>query len=168
MRRNLVLGALGLCVALVAAQPAAAQRKGFIIGFGLGGGWSKIEGGSRDFGLATDFKIGAQVSDAARVYYSGKSLLFGVTGADLGISGLQGLGVDYVMSSGVYLSGGVGLANLNILLDSQLEGESGFGLSAGLGYEFADLWMVDFDLTWGTINSSNVFTAGITVNILSH
>jgi hypothetical protein len=155
-------------VALVAAQPAAAQRSGFIIGFGLGGGWSKVEGADGDFGLATDFKIGAQVSETARVYYSGKSVLFGVTGADLGISGIQGVGVDYVLPSGMYLSGGVGLANLNILLDGSLEGDSGFGLNGGVGYEFGDLWMVDFDLTWGTINSASVLTASVSVNILSH
>ncbi|MCZ6915446.1 MAG: hypothetical protein O7I93_01605 [Gemmatimonadetes bacterium] len=36
-----------------------------------------------------------------------------------------------------------------------------------LGYEFAELWMVDLDLTWGSINSASVFTIGISVNILS-
>ena len=169
MRRSLALGALGLCVALVAAQPVAAQRSGFIIGFGLGGGWAKVEGASGDLGLSTDFKIGAQVSEAVRVYYSGKSVLFGVTGVDLGITGVQGLGIDYALgNNGLYLSGGAGVANFSLLLGGDLETSSGFGLNGGMGYEFADLWMIDFDLTWGTISSSSVLTASVSLNILSH
>lgn len=168
MRRSLVLGTLSLGVALFAAQPVAAQRSGFIIGFGLGAGGSKVESADGDGGVATDFKIGAQVSEAARVYYSGKNVLFSVTGADLGINGLQGLGVDYVLPSGVYLTGGVGLANLNFLADGNLSGDTGFGLNVGVGYEFAPLWMVDLDLTWGSINSVKLYTVSASVNILSH
>jgi hypothetical protein len=44
----------------------------------------------------------------------------------------------------------------------------GFGLTGGLGWEFADLWLLDFALTYGAPGDLKVFTARAGISILSH
>jgi hypothetical protein len=79
MHRSPALASIALFLSLAGANELLAQRSGFIIGFGLGVGATTytISSGSfdsdrqTDVGLATDFKIGAQVSPSFQVYSLG-------------------------------------------------------------------------------------------------
>ncbi len=181
MLRKTALTGLVFSLLLVCGQDLAAQeRKGFIIGFGIGAGVTTY---TRSFfglpdsdretevGFATDFKIGAQVSQSLQVYYLGRTNWFTPSGSDLVAAGISALGVTYVLPSApVHLSGGIGLATW---IELALFGDSaaGFGLTGGFGYEFADLWLFDFAVTYSMPQDGidlNVFEARAGISILSH
>ncbi len=116
MHRIMAVTALVLSLSLVGARDLLAQRSGFIIGFGIGAGVTSFSfsGFGEDDtkgGLATDFKIGAQVSQSLQIYYLGRTNWFTTSGSDLVAAGISAIGVTYVLPSApVHLSGGVGLA----------------------------------------------------------
>ena len=178
MNRVLLILAVGLGVSVVGARDLKAQRSGFIIGLGIGAGvtWFSVPGSGSDgeAGLATDFKIGAQVSQSVQVYYLGRTNWFTPSGSALVAAGISAIGVTYVLPSApVHLSGGVGLATW---IDFDGFAFSGLGLTGGVGWEFADLWLLDFALTYGSLrdvfagapDNLNVFLARIGISILSH
>jgi len=196
MNRVLLILAVGLGVSVVGARDLKAQRSGFIIGFGIGAGvtWFSVPGSGSDgeAGLATDFKIGAQVSQSVQVYYLGRTNWFKPRafeaktsnrtlslrrrGSFVVAAGISAIGVTYVLPSApVHLSGGVGLATW-IDFGGGAVSFSGPGLTGGVGWEFADLWLLDFALTYGNLRdvfpgepvNMDVFLARIGISILSH
>ncbi len=179
MNRVLLILAVGLGVSVVGARDLKAQRSGFIIGLGIGASVTSFSvsgsgsGNETEAGLATDFKIGAQVSQSVQVYYLGRTNWFTPSGSDLVAAGISAIGVTYVLPSApVHLSGGVGLATWFQSGDFF----TGPGLTGGVGWEFADLWLLDFALTYGRLrevfagspDNVNVFLARIGISILSH
>jgi hypothetical protein len=52
-------------------------------------------------------------------------------------------------------------------LCSECGSDVGFGLTGGVGWEFADPWLLDFALTYGG-RDIHVFTARAGISILSH
>ena len=183
MHHRVAVAAVVLSLSVIGAQDLLAQRSGFIIGFGIGAGLTSStvsRQGLPDFdrqtevGFATDFKIGAQVSQSLQVYYLGRTNWLTQGGSTLIAAGISALGVTYVLPSApVHLSGGIGLANW-IEIRKELGGDSstGFGLTGGVGWEFADLWLLDFDLTYGRPSDQgghvNMFQARAGISILSH
>ena len=174
-----IMGVIILCLSLVGVTHLQAQRSGFIIGLGIGAGVtsysfsdvlfgaSTSEGDTKG-GLATDFKIGAQVSKSLQIYYLGRTNWLN-DGRHTVAAGISALGVTYVLPSApVHLSGGVGLATWLV----QGSGGAGFGLTGGVGWEFADLWLLDFALTYGRPSDRgghmNMFLARVGISILSH
>ena len=169
MNRITAVTALVLSLSLVGVRDLQAQRHGFIIGLGVGP--SLTDGGvaETDVGVATDFKIGAQVSPAIQVYYLGRSNWF-KPASNLVAAGISALGVTYVLPSApVHLSGGIGLATW---FEFDFFGDSftGFGLTGGFGYEFTDLWLFDIAVTYGRFGGRdiNMFQARAGISILSH
>jgi hypothetical protein len=155
MSRHIILVGFALCLSLTTANDAAAQRSGFIIGFGLGPG---VTTGDVDteIGLATEFKIGAKVGQSAQVYYVGRMNFYSGDFIDFFGSGLQGLGVTY---ESTWLA----------FDDGTVEAENGFGLGGGFGYEFADLWMFNVVATWGQpVSDFNMINLLAYISILSH
>ena len=179
--RKAALTGLVFSLLLVCGQDLGAQeRKGFIIGFGIGAGVTTHTSGFNEFtsdretevGFATDFKIGAQVSQSVQVYYLGRTNWFTPSGSDLVAAGISALGVTYVFPSAPeHLSGGIGFATW---LEFNLSGGdfAGLGLTGGVGWEFADLWLLDFAVTYGMPGESsfdvNMFQARAGISILSH
>ncbi len=174
MRCIMAVAALALCTSLVGARDLKAQRSGFIIGLGIGAGVTSFSfsgsgsGNETDAGLATDFKIGAQVSKSLQIYYLGRTNWLN-DGRHTVAAGISALGVTYVLPSApVHLSGGVGLATWLV----QGGGGAGFGLTGGVGWEFADLWLLDFALTYGRPSDRgghvDMFLARVGISILSH
>ena len=164
MSRFFLLFGLALCLSVSAVSDAAAQRKGFIIGFGAGPGVTTGDVDSK-VGIATDFKIGAMLGESIQLYYSQKSnfLFYDETVA----SGVGGLGVTYEMASGFNINGTVGLATWAVL-DVDNGTSTGFGLGAGFGYEFTDLWVLNLGGTWGIIDDVHIISIAATISILSH
>ncbi len=181
MHRVMAVTALVLSLSFVGVRDLQAQRGGFIIGFGIGAGLTTYTV-SRDglpdsdreteVGFATDFKIGAQVSQSLQVYYLGRANWFSSNGSV--VAGISALGVTYVLPSApVQLSGGIGLATwFGIQKEEGGDSFTGFGLTGGVGYEFADLWLLDVAVTYGMPDESgfdiNMFQARAGISILSH
>ena len=92
-RWGLVLVLLGVTLAF--ATPADAQRRGFIIGFGLGAGHYSIspQGGASQgkTGLGFDFHIGGVVGTGVEIYHFQKGI---VSGSDNLNVDTQGTGVS--------------------------------------------------------------------------
>jgi hypothetical protein len=150
------------------SDAAVAQRRGFIIGGGVGPGvrFGDLE---TKFGGTTDFKIGAMIGQSVQVYYRNSANFTGSgAGYDLEASGVGGLGATYQMQSGFRINGLVGLASRLAFLGGDINGENGFGAGAGLGYEFAKYWVINLDGNWGTIEGANMFNVALTINILSY
>ncbi len=186
MLRKVAFTGLVFSLLLVCGQDLGAQeRKGFIIGFGIGAGLTtwKVSVDELAFeseretkgSLATDFKIGAQVSPAVQVYYLNRVQFFGGSDfIDVIVSGVSAIGVTYVLPSSpqIQLSGGVGLSSWNEIADGSTVSAIGFGLTGGFGYEFADLWLLDISVTYGMPSDSGVdfdkFQARAGISILSH
>ena len=166
LRRSACL-ALTALLALVLASNAEAQRRGFIIGGGLGPG---LTAGDLDtkVGVATDFKIGAMIGESVQLYYGNKMNFTGGELVDFQGTGVGGLGVTYQMPSGFRVNGLVGFSSWVVYVDSDSNAEVGFGAGAGIGYEFAKHWVVNLDGTWGLpVESVNIFNVALTINALS-
>lgn len=175
MNHNVAVAALVLALSVFGSQDLLAQRSGFIIGFGIGPGVNIVtDGGDTDVGVATDFKIGAQVSPTIQLYYLNRVVFFIPENLDFGIGGLSGLGITYVLPSSpkIHLSGGIGISTLAVYLDGTSDSRAGFGLTAGFGYEFADLWLLDFGVAYGrpskSGSSKDMFDIRAGISILSH
>ena len=172
MRRIMAVATIVATVALASASDLFAQRRGFIFGFGLGAGvtsYSDPYGSGSGLGLATDLKIGAQVSKSVQVYYLGRTNWF--KDSDLVAAGISALGVTYVLPTApVHISGGLGLATfLPVTVESSgPSAQLGLGLTGGVGWEFADLWLLDMAVTYGRTGNIDVFTARAGISILSH
>lgn len=180
MKTHVVPSAVLLAVlTFIGAPQLAAQRSGFIIGFGAGLGITSLsangQGDSRT-GLGTDLRIGAQVSEKVQVYYANRVVFTGDDFADLLATGLSGVGVTYIPTdSKVMISGAMGIGVLTVLdADAgETDTETGFGLSGGVGYEFSPHWLVDGTLTWARIgqgfgSSLRALTFRFGLSVLSH
>ena len=163
MSRSILLVCLALFPSLSAASDAAAQRKGFIIGFGAGAGVTTGDVSTR-IAASTDFKIGAMVGKSVQLYYTSKQN-FQSSGGSLIVSGLAGLGVTYEMASGFNINGTAGFADWTILESGT---DAGFGLGLGFGYEIADLWVLNLGGTLSLIGDATVINIAATISILSH
>ncbi len=181
MNRVLLILAVGLGVSVVGARDLKAQRSGFIIGLGLGAGVTSYSisgfgsGNGSNAGLATDFKIGAQVSKSLQIYYLGRTNWSDDGRGNTVAAGISALGVTYVLPSApVHLSGGIGLASwLPICFECSPRDGFGFGLTGGVSWEFADPGLLDFAVTYGRPSASggghvNMFLASVGISILSH
>ena len=161
MSRRVLLFGLVLFLSASTASHAAAQREGFIIGFGVGPGFTSGDVdpnfGSK-VGFATDFKIGGMLGESVQLYYTSKTNFFSADGA-LTASNVAGT------ASGFNVNGMAGLA---AWADFDWDTEVGFGLGAGVGYEFVDLWIFNLGGTWSRISGTDVINIAATVSIVSH
>jgi hypothetical protein len=171
------------------------QRKGFVIGFGLGGGYTTFtqtiefmglsETGDREnkFGLHTDIKIGYAPSNQLLIYWMNNFTWFStenifddnVTFA----SGVSGFGFSYSFSSedkSAFLRGGIGGSAWMAPFDSDIDSWYGFGVVGGFGYEFAKHWSIEAIVMWSNPTSEDLginlkteaFSFAITLNILGY
>jgi hypothetical protein len=151
------------------SDAAAAQRRGFIIGGGVGPG-VRFGDPETKFGATTDFKIGAMIGQSVQLYYRNSANFTGSgAGYDLEASGVGGLGATYQMQSGFRINGLVGLASRLGISGSDVNGDNGFGAAVGFGYEFAKYWVINLDGNWGVIGGDNhMFNVALTINVLSY
>lgn len=177
MNHRVAVAALVSGLSVFGAQDLLAQRSGFIIGFGIGPGVNTLSGSGiteTDAGVATDFKIGAQVSPTVQVYYLTRAVIFFPEDLNFAAGGMSGLGITYLLPSSpkVHLSGGVGVSTYAVYRSNDSDRVNGFGLTFGFGYEFADLWLVDFGVAYGRPSESgsslDMFDIRAGISILSH
>jgi opacity protein-like surface antigen len=166
LRRFACLG-LTVLLGLVLASDAEAQRRGFIIGGGLGAGLSAGDVNT-EVGVATDFKIGAMIGESIQLYYANKMVFTPTEVADFAGTGVGGLGITYQMPNGFRINGLVGLSSYILYFDGDATAEWGFGIGAGVGYEFTKYWLINLDGSWGQpLDGVNIFNVALTFNVLS-
>jgi len=170
-RIALVLAGILLFASAVQVRAFDGQRKGFILGGGLGLGMStySAEGSPRftEFALMTDFKIGYAPSEQVEVFYSSKVSWFEESGTIFS-HGLGSVAVNYFLNpeQPFYLSGGVGFSNLSDPFESNSETWWGVGFFGGAGYEFSRHYAVQFDLMVGFPQESGFTFNFITPRVL--
>ena len=180
---RLILMFLGVCFAF--APPAQAQRSGFIIGVGLGPGYSSYSApGALDrvskAGLAIDFHIGGVIGDSFELFFVEKLNAFGsdVTTIDLTGSGFAGIGFAYPLNPDFSITGGLGLGvwiqstTIGTVTVTNTEME-GIGLMGGGRYQLSESgrWMLNFDIMYGEardITDWNAWGLQATINVVSH
>jgi len=169
------------------------KRKGFIIGGGLGPGFTTfketitsdwlgiLEESQREnkFALTTNFKIGYAPSNLLEIYFTvkdswfaSKVYFFGESSSEdvIMASGFWGPGVTYYFNPetpSYFITGGVGLSTLSLPFESHSEIKFGGGLYAGAGYEFKNHFNVELDLGWGKPSSLALFGIGSSTNVLT-
>ncbi len=140
----------------------SAERKGFIVGIGAGGGLHRIpEGGvtgdSLDrsaFAIGTDFKIGYAPTDQFLIYYSAKVAF--TQAMDYDAVGISGFGVTYMTrpTSPSFFVTGIAGEGARATLESRDWGV-GRGLGVGAGYEFKRRWSISGDALFLRMGDNN-------------
>jgi len=149
------------------------QRKGFLLGIGLGPGFTsfaqevavsylgfhKSVKSDREtkVGLITDFKIGYAPDNIWAIYYTSKVSWFGMTnafGKDVTVSnGLGAVAVSYwfkPQAPSPFIAGGLGYSTWALPFeDNPPDTWVGVGLFAGGGYEFSKHVSIEGYLSWG-------------------
>jgi hypothetical protein len=172
------------------------QRKGFLLGFGLGPGVTsftqKVQMGmvstesSREDKLAvmTDFKIGFAPDNTWAIYYTSKVSWFGITnvyGNKVTVTnGLGAVAVSYWFNQQApspFIAGGLGFSTWSLPFeDNPPDTWIGPGLFAGGGYEFSKHVSIEGYLSWGKPKdeefgievSSNALSLMFTLNVLGY
>jgi hypothetical protein len=191
---------LGLTLVIVmltgiSAQAFNGQRKGFILGGGLGFGMTSytqtLKQGSISItserenkgAFNTNFQIGYAPSDQVAIYYVSKVAWFSMTNAyddEVTIaSGAGGLGLSYYqkpVAPSLIFTGGIAVSSWALPFeDDAPDPWQGFGIYGGIGYEFARHVSAELDLVYGKPDtkedgvtaSANVISVMFTINALA-
>lgn len=155
-------------IVVLAATEAFAfdgQRKGFILGGGIGGGFLSNKFSAGPFSttegeavFASEFKIGYAPSNDFEIYYIGKGSWWGESDVAL-LIGLSAVGISKYLgtsSTGFFVTGGVGLSAIDAPFEEGAEADYGFGLFGGAGYEFARHWTLEADILYNHISESGI------------
>ena len=154
------------------------QRKGFILGGGIGAGFLSNEtnfSSTQSEGVfATNFKIGYAPSNTLEVYYVSKGSWWDGT-AFTTLLGISAIGItkylDNTSETGLFITGAIGLSALDAPFEENIEASTGFGLIGGAGYEFSSHWNIEADLLYSTIEDSGAdfdsFGVRVSVNGLA-
>jgi hypothetical protein len=167
-RVSILLTASFLLIGLVATTADAfdGNRKGFVLGGGLGGGSAGIKQELTGFGVSlesdretqgafvSDFRIGGGFNEHWMLYYDNQVWWISTEDA-LGSNetftfGIGLVGVSYYFTADApswYLLGTVGVASWGTT--DEFASSAGFGLSGGVGFEFASHWSVEGVVGWG-------------------
>jgi hypothetical protein len=140
------------------------QRKGFIVGGGIGLGSTSFKekissplGTSEtdwtsEFAFMTDFKIGYGFTNQLELFYSDKGSWFDYFGS-VALNGLGMASVNYYLrpeGPTFYLGGGVGFSTFTLPFENNSDVELGFGFYAGGGYEFTRHFAIQLDFMYGS------------------
>jgi len=189
-----LIACLTLCVA-TSASAFDGNRKGFILGGGLGlgltsftqtvefMGMSTTSDRENKFAVMTDFKIGYGATEQVLVYYTNKVSWFSLENVYgdnvIIVNGVGGVGMTYFfqpVTPSPYIMGGLGLSTWNAPFEEGSEAWYGFGLAVGAGYEFSRHYSIEVNLTWGEPGkevggvkaSSNALSLMVTINALAY
>jgi hypothetical protein len=153
-----ILATLTILVSASTAFGFDGQRKGFLLGFGLGGGWVRNLSGSPS--VVTDLNVGFAISEQLSLYYAGRQIWVDAKSLDddprTFVSWIvnHSLGASYYLTAAApafFLSCGIGVA-----LVDDMGTEAGWAPYVGAGYEFARHWSVVIEFTRTWINSEAI------------
>lgn len=157
------------------------ERKGFVIGVGIGGGHLsiKISGDRFEKGseavLTNNFKIGFGLSNSLDLSFHAKGSWWreGCCGDRATIlNGLFAAGVTKYLSSsgrGLFFSGGAGFAMLDDPFEPDINFFRGFGLFGGVGYELFKHTSLQADIVYTHVYETNggddIDTIGLRISL---
>lgn len=149
------------------------QRKGFILGGGIGGGYLHYTEpflGLNKFAVATNFKIGYAPSNTLEIYYINSASWFAFADTTF-IIGVSGVGLTKYLNpngTGFFVCGGIGVSVLQAL-ESGAHSTTGAGFLGGVGYEFAKHWNLQADVAYTTMESGSIKSLAVkaTLNVLA-
>jgi hypothetical protein len=149
------------------------QRKGFILGGGLGGGslhYSEYDFTLNQFAGTGNFKIGYAPSNSLEIYFTDNVSVFSYEGVNFGI-GIGGVGVTKYLKpegKGFFVFGGVGVSLLQNLSRSG-DSLTGFGLIGGIGSDISKHWSIQGDILYTSMESNNIksLVLRVTINFLA-
>jgi hypothetical protein len=161
--------ALALAFAVLSAPALAfdGKRKGFILGGGVGGAFQLVKaepGFDQDmFSPTTNIKIGYGQSESLEVYYLNSCSI-----VEAGVNISNCLGVTKYLNregKGVFLFGGVGIAYLFALSDSQ----TGFSVLGGVGYDIGRHWSIQGDVLYTKLDlgMDSIVSFRVSINFLA-
>jgi len=174
------LATVTVCMA-TSAFALDGTRKGFILGFSVGGGYqtytvdieSHADSTDRQnhAAFATDFRIGGGITEQFTLYYVNRLAWFGVSDevwiknftAAFGV-GL--LGASYYFKTAApswYVLGSIGTSSWLFPFEGDTGSAGGFGLSAGVGYEFTKYWAFEGTVNWGQPKDDPLTINGLAV-----
>lgn len=168
----------------------SANRKGFVFGLGLGGGFASYktseyqvdfldvppwflereitENGSSP-ALASDFRIGYGISDKLMLFYTNKVLWSSFkdpdwSEAETTITGATMLSMTYFFkptAPSLFASAGIGVSTWGKFpAGANDENWLGLGLFAAFGYEFTPHWMIEFSSLVGLGGTDEDYDSG--------
>jgi len=171
------------------------NRKGFIIGIGVGPGYTTFNQTLKNSSFTStsdrqkkrtfmsDFRIGYAPSNLLQIFWMSKVSWFKLEnslGEDVIIAnGFGGVGVTYSFNPtgpSPFITGGLGFSTWALPFEQGAETMTGLGVVAGVGYEFARHWSVEFDLMRGQPNTkesgleltTNALSFKLTLNVLAY
>lgn len=150
------------------------KRKGFTLGGGLGAGMTsfrqelavpprfQLDSETVNKGaMVIDFRIGYAPTDQLDLYYIHEVSWFGMTNVldetVTIVNSTGGLGATYYLAPrapSVYLLGLIGLSMWSAPFESHSDTWTGFGVGAGVGYEFVPHWALEGSLSYGNPQTS--------------
>lgn len=131
----------------------------------------------------SDFRIGYAPSNLLQIFWMSKVSWFKLEnslGEDVIIAnGFGGVGVTYSFNPtgpSPFITGGLGFSTWALPFEQGAETMTGLGVVAGVGYEFARHWSVEFDLMRGQPNTkesgleltTNALSFKLTLNVLAY
>jgi hypothetical protein len=176
--RKIIIAISSMALLLLITSDSLAfdkERKGFLLGFGIGAGYASytdavdISGKEAfsetktGFGFATDFKMGYAPSNKLMVYWLSKVIWIGKKFADedtlvlrtnesiTAITAVGGLGLTYYLkpeAPSAFVTLGVGLSAWSYPFQD-VDPWTGPGIAGGIGYEFATNWSIEASVLWG-------------------
>ena len=185
-----------LALAAIPAEAFNNQRKGFVLGAGLGAAGTTFSQELKENGtlaeetdsetkpsVLSDFKIGFGPSDQMLIYYFSHVTWFSIENVfenDVTIAnGVGGLGVTYFLRPQApcwFVEGGIGFASWATPFEENSRSMTGFGIWLGAGHEFSRHWMVEVSVGSGNPSdeeydlkaTTKATTIGISVNYLGY
>ena len=145
------------------------ERKGFVLGFGSGVGFSSLKQSAlglsateKNFSIPTDLAIGYAPNNRTLIYYAAETSWFkevnGIGNNVLFFSQLAGVGVrHYVKESApsFFVNGSLGLGIFDNF-ESGTDASYGPGFGGGFGFEFRRYWAIQAGVNY--ISTSQTFS----------
>jgi hypothetical protein len=124
-----------MALTMAARDAAAIERKGFIIGFGLGGGQMTCDGCESLSGPAFALHLGGMINQKLALVWDGSGVVREEDGVTLS-SAVAGPAAQYWVSPRVWIKGGVGAGRLVAAVNNvTTSSDWGLGFMGGLGVE---------------------------------
>jgi hypothetical protein len=174
------------------------ERKGFILGVGMGPGFSSFSetadssgteifsSDNSKFAFFSDFKMGYAPNNKVMIYWMSKGAWAGTDTSAIDLeaedvttlAGVGGLGITYFFrpqAPSLFVTTGVGFAAWSLPFKGS-DPWTGFGLAGGFGYEFATNWNLEASVLWGKSKSEGTLVEsevdnlafGIAINVLGY
>lgn len=144
------------------------QRKGLILGGGLGGSYLSWKYGDIDWTGTANFKVGYAPSNSFEVYWA-SIVSYIASDSDSSAAGANCIAVTKYLKPegrGLFFCGGIGAA-YNNSTEAGGPSYSGFGGFAGLGYDFAKHFYIQADVLYSDVDWMPRWAFRLTLNVLA-